>query len=79
MSSEAARHVYKVAWDETDRRVDLDKTAELRTQELLARKARGRGYDEFEAAWLKQKPRDEILTYYGSWPDAREVAPLLRA
>ncbi|UWU89069.1 hydantoinase B/oxoprolinase family protein [Bradyrhizobium sp. CB1015] len=79
LSPEAARHVYKVAWDETDRRVNLEQTAELRTQELLARKARGRRYDEFEAAWLKQKPRDEILTYYGSWPDAREVMPLLRA
>lgn len=79
LSPEAARHVYKVAWDEMDRRVNLEQTAELRTQELLARKARGRRYDEFEAAWLKQKPRDEILTYYGSWPDAREVMPLLRA
>jgi len=79
LSPEAARHVYKVAWDETDRRVNLEQTAELRTQELLARKARGRRYDEFEAAWLKQKPRDEILTYYGSWPDAREIMPLLRA
>jgi len=79
LSPEAARHVYKVARDETDRRVNLEQTAELRTQELLARKARGRRYDEFEAAWLKQKPRDEILTYYGSWPDAREIMPLLRA
>jgi N-methylhydantoinase B/oxoprolinase/acetone carboxylase alpha subunit len=79
LSAEAARHVYKVVWDETDRRVNLEQTAELRTKELLARKARGRRYDEFEAAWLKQKPRDEILTYYGSWPDAREVTPLLRA
>jgi N-methylhydantoinase B/oxoprolinase/acetone carboxylase alpha subunit len=79
LSAEAARHVYKVVWDETDRRVNLEQTAELRTKELLARKARGRRYDEFEAAWLKQKPRDEILTYYGSWPDAREVRPLLRA
>ncbi len=79
LSPEAARHVYKVAWDEMDRRVNLEQTAELRTQELLARKARGRRYDEFEAVWLKQKPRDEILTYYGSWPDAREVVPLLRA
>lgn len=79
LSPEAARYVYKVVWDETERRVDIDKTAELRGQELIARKARGRRYDEFEAEWLKQKPRDEILTYYGSWPDAQEVAPLLRA
>ena len=79
LSPQAARHVYKVAWDETQRRVDPDETARLRSSELAARKARGRRYDDFEAGWLSQKPRDEILAYYGSWPDAKEVAPLLRA
>jgi acetophenone carboxylase len=79
ISPEAARHVYKVVWDAQQRRVDADETARLRSQELAARKARGRSYDAFEADWLKQKPRDEILAYYGSWPDAKEVAPLLRA
>ena len=79
ISPEAASHVYKVAWDEGQRRVDRAGTEALRAAELTARKARGQGYDAFEAGWLKQKPRDEILTYYGSWPDARETAPLLRA
>ncbi|MBI5277714.1 MAG: hydantoinase B/oxoprolinase family protein [Burkholderiales bacterium] len=79
LSAQAARDIYKVAWDEVQRRVDLDETARLRGAELAARKARGRAYDAFEAEWLKQKPRDEILAYYGTWPDAREVAPLLRA
>lgn len=79
LSAQGARHVYKVVWDETQRRVDLDETARLRSQELAARKARGRKYAAFEAEWLKQKPRDEILPYYGSWPDAKEIAPLLRA
>lgn len=79
LSPGAAEHVYKVVWDEALRRVDADATARLRSQELAARKARGRSYDAFEAEWLKQKPRDEILTYYGSWPHAKEVAPLLRA
>lgn len=79
ISPQAAAHVYKVVWDETQRRVDIDATADLRSRELAARKARGRAYDAFEAEWLKQKPRDEILAYYGSWPDAKEVAPLLRA
>lgn len=79
ISPDAARHVYKVVWDAQQRRVDVDDTARLRSQELAARKARGRRYDAFEADWLKQKPRDEILAYYGSWPDAKEVAPLLRA
>jgi acetophenone carboxylase len=79
LSEEAAAYVYKVVWDADQRRVDLDATAKLRTQELAARKKRGRPYDEFEAKWLQQKPADDILTYYGSWPDARIVNPLMRA
>lgn len=79
ITPETARRIYKVAWDSAARRIDLDETARLRTEELAVRKQRGRPYAEFEAEWLKQKPRDEILTYYGSWPDARIVAPLLRA
>ncbi|WHZ10067.1 MAG: Acetophenone carboxylase subunit Apc4 [Burkholderiaceae bacterium] len=79
ISEKAAKSVYKVVWDAAARRVDLDATAKLRGEELQARKRRGRPYAEFEAEWLKQKPRDEILTYYGSWPDAKVVTPLLRA
>lgn len=79
ISDKAARSVYKVVWDAQSQRVDLDATATLRGEELLARKRRGRPYAEFEPEWSKQKPRDEILTYYGSWPDARVVTPLLRA
>jgi N-methylhydantoinase B/oxoprolinase/acetone carboxylase alpha subunit len=79
ISPQAARHVYKVVWDADQQRVDLDATAKLRAEELAARKARGRSYDEFEAQWLQQKPREDILTYYGTWPDAKEIAPLIRA
>lgn len=79
LSEEAAKHVYKVVWDADMRRVDLEATAKLRAAELAARKKRGRPYDEFEAEWKTKKPSDEILTYYGSWPDAKVVTPLLRA
>ena len=79
LSAGAALSVYKVVWNSELRRVDLEATATLRAQELVARKQRGKRYDDFEPEWLKQKPRDDILTYYGSWPDARVVAPLMRA
>ncbi len=79
LSEEAARYVYKVVWDPAARRVDLDATTKLRAEELAARKKRGKRYADFEPEWLKQKPRDEILTYYGSWPDAKIVTPLMRA
>lgn len=76
---ETALRIYKVVWDQATRKVDLEATAKLRAEEMKARKKRGRPYAEFEAEWLKQKPRDEILVYYGSWPDARVVTPLMRA
>ena len=40
--------------------------------------ARGRPYTEFEAEWPQRKPPEEILTWYGSWPDAKVVEPLMR-
>lgn len=79
LSVEAAAYVYKVVWDGDQRRVDLEATAKMRAAEMAARKKRGRPYEEFEAKWLQQKPADDILTYYGSWPDAKVVTPLMRA
>ena len=79
MSEGVAKSVYKVVWNRDTRRVDVDATAKLRSEELLARKKRGVRYQEFEPGWLKQKPSDDILRYYGSWPDAKIVSPLLRA
>ena len=79
LSEQAAEFVYKVVWDAGMRRVDLEATAALRAKELVARKQRGKRYEDFEPEWLKQKPREDILTYYGSWPDAKIVNPLLRA
>ena len=79
LSPEIAKRVYKAVWSEDSRSIDVQATETLRSNERAARKARGKPYDEFEREWLKQKPRDEILTYYGTWPDAREITPLLRA
>lgn len=79
LSEESANFVYKVVWDSASRRVDLDKTTELRKQELAARLKRGSKYEQFESIWLKQKPKDDILAYYGSWPDAKIINPILRA
>ncbi len=79
LSPASAQKVYKVAWDEGSRRIDLDRSAKLRAAELDARRRRGCSYAEFEAEWSTKKPDDSILTYYGSWPDAKEIAPLLRA
>ena len=60
------------------RRVDAAATGQRRADERQARIARGRPYAEFEAEWLQRKPPEEILTWYGSWPDAKPLQPLMR-
>ncbi len=74
-----ARAIYKVVWDEATRRVDPEATKVLRDAELEARKKRGKPYAEFEEQWSKRKPPEEILGYYGSWPDAKPTQVLIRA
>ncbi len=74
----AAQNVYKVAYDSDSLEVDYNKTEELRRQEREERKKRGRKYQEFETEWLTKKPPEEALTFYGSWPDAEMVTPIIR-
>jgi len=65
----AARNVYHVAYDEESLMVDDEKTKELREKERQERIKRGKKYEEFEKEWLKKRPPEESLKYYGSWPD----------
>lgn len=79
LTADTARQIYKVEWDAAQRRVDLEGTKRLRAEEHGARRRRGVPYDQFEPEWLKQRPSDEILKYYGTWPDAKIIHHLLRA
>lgn len=79
LTPRTARNIYMVVWDERARRVDLEATREARAQTLQARRARGRPWAEFIKDWEQKRPPEEILAYYGSWPDARVTQPLLRA
>jgi hypothetical protein len=63
-----ARNIYKVAYDEKALEVDEEETERLRRQEKEARKQRGLKLAEFEKEWLKKKPSDENLEFYGEWP-----------
>jgi len=74
----SAREIYGVVWDPTYRRVDVEATANLRHATRKARIARGVPYADFETEWLKRRPPEEILGLYGSWPDARPLAPAFR-
>jgi acetophenone carboxylase len=79
LSPEAARRIYRVAWDSAARRIDAEATEQLRQAELAARRKRSRPYEQFEKEWLSKRPDESILTYYGSWPDAKATTAILRA
>jgi acetophenone carboxylase len=78
ISEWTAKNVYRVAMDPETRKVSQAQTEELRRSERQARLARGRSYDEFMKEWTKKSPPQEILEWYGSWPDARPTAPIFR-
>lgn len=78
ISEWSAANIYKVAYDPAKQRVNLEETKRLRAEERRARIARGRPLREFETEWLKRKPPEEILKFYGSWPDAQSSGPLFR-
>ncbi|MGH9003298.1 MAG: hydantoinase B/oxoprolinase family protein, partial [Acidimicrobiia bacterium] len=73
-----AENIYQVVWDPERRRVDVAATEERRTAERQARLARGKPYAAFEAEWSQKQPPAEILAFYGSWPDARVLEPVMR-
>jgi acetophenone carboxylase len=78
ISDWTAQHIYKVAYDPARRKVDAEKTNQLRQEEKKARLARGVPYDKFMQEWSKQSPPKEALQFYGTWPDARPTGPVFR-
>ena len=71
ISSEVAFDIYKVDFDNETFVVDTEATELLRAKERSARIARGKSFDDFIEGWLSQKPKAELLKYYGEWPDPR--------
>ena len=78
ISDWSAKNIYKIAYDNKRLRVDQKETKKMREDEKKARIKRGKPYEEFEKEWLRRKPSEEILKFYGSWPDAKVVAPIFR-
>ena len=79
VTAETAQRIYKVVWDESTRRVDKAATEAARKAEFAARKQRGKPFEAFNAEWSKKKPPEEILEYYGTWPDAKPNKVWMRA
>jgi acetophenone carboxylase len=78
VSDWTAKRVYHIAFDPEGRKVNQSQTEVLRQAERQARRARGKSYDEFMTEWSKKSPPQEILEWYGSWPDAKPTGPIFR-
>jgi len=73
----AARNIYHIAYDPETWTIDYEKTEELRRKEKKNRIGRSKSYEEFEKEWLQKRPNCN-LDYYGSYPDAQPVRPVIR-
>jgi acetophenone carboxylase len=78
ISESTACDIYRIAYDPERHKLDVEKTQQLRDEERQARRARGKPYREFVEAWSKLKPPEEILQWYGSWPNAEPLGPVHR-
>ncbi|MFZ0878131.1 MAG: hydantoinase B/oxoprolinase family protein, partial [Candidatus Acidiferrales bacterium] len=78
VSDWTAQHIYRIAYDSERHRVDVEKTREQRAETRRARLGRGKSFDDFHQEWNKKRPSEEILQWYGTWPDAKLIAPIFR-
>jgi N-methylhydantoinase B/oxoprolinase/acetone carboxylase alpha subunit len=71
ISHRVARDVYRVAYHQETLLVDEEKTKGLRNTERENRKKRGTKYADFEREWLKLRPDQEVMQFYGDWPETK--------
>ena len=78
ISDWTAQNIYHIAYDPERRKLNPEKTKQLRDAERAARIARGKPFDEFLQRWSKLSPPKDILQWYGTWPDAKSTGPIFR-
>jgi acetophenone carboxylase len=78
ISDWTAQNIYHVAYEGEHRKLDAEKTKRLRDEQRRARLASGKPFDEFLAEWNRKSPPQDILQWYGSWPDAQSLGPVFR-
>jgi N-methylhydantoinase B/oxoprolinase/acetone carboxylase alpha subunit len=79
ISDWTAENIYKLVYEPERRKLDAEKTKQIRDKERRARLARGKSFEEFHKEWNKKKPPEEILQWYGSWPDGKPLGPVVRS
>jgi acetophenone carboxylase len=70
--------IYKVAYDAAEDVILVEETEALREREREARAARDTDWSTFEAAWSELSPSEDLLVWFGSWPEGVAAAPVMR-
>ncbi len=78
ISDWSAEKVYKIVYDPKTLKVDAEGTKKSRQAEREARLKRGKPYEAFNEEWSKLKIDESLLKFYGTWPDAKIIAPIFR-
>ena len=78
ISDWSAENVYKLVYDKENMKLDQEGTRLARQAERQARLDRSVSYEDFEKEWQGLKLEDSLLRFYGSWPDAEMVTPIMR-
>ena len=65
----AAVNIYRVALDPETLRLDSSRTVQMREEARVQRKLRAKPYREFAEQWLQLRPKDDILRFYGAFPN----------
>jgi N-methylhydantoinase B/oxoprolinase/acetone carboxylase alpha subunit len=78
ISAWTMREIYKVAYDEAEQVVLAEETEQLRTDERAARETRDTDRETSEASWSQLSPPEDLLVWFGSWPDGVATAPVMR-
>ncbi|MGO2112774.1 MAG: hydantoinase B/oxoprolinase family protein, partial [Pseudoclavibacter sp.] len=73
-----AWNIYRVVYDTETFAVDMEATERARAEARAARISRGKTWDEFTEDWDSQRPPDDALTYFGSWPEGIRDHPIVR-
>ena len=74
----AAKNIYQIEYDEESLTVDEEATAQHREEYRQKRLDEAVPFEKFQAEWQDKQPREDVIKYYGSWPEAEKQGPVMR-
>jgi acetophenone carboxylase len=75
ISDWVARNVYHVVYEPGTNTINSEETLKRRNRERKQRIKKGKTYDAFVKEWDSRQPDQNILKYYGQWPNSIDPKP----